>query len=142
MNKAPSNDAQCNVVTPSKYNCAVLKCIKALQPVSKVPVGLICQRKAVNRDIYLTMFQSHLYSLGMTLLFAVDYMGHSVDLRSEVSDDLYNLLTQLTQDDPGKRPKLETVLQLCDHALQDYSSQEICQKFACSNTEQCLEGKI
>ncbi|KAK7109186.1 uncharacterized protein [Littorina saxatilis] len=83
-------------------------------------------------------YESHLYSLGMTLLFAVEYSGgpEGQDAKSALSQDLTDLLTHLTQDNPGNRPDLELVLEYCDRALQDASSQEVCQRFACVPAEE------
>lgn len=74
----------------------------------------------------------------MTLLFAVEYSGSSEheDSKSSLSQDLKGLLTHLTQDDPENRPDLELVLEYCDRALQDTSSQDVCQRFACAPAEE------
>ena len=81
----------------------------------------------------------------MTLLFAVEYSDgpENEDSKSALSQDLTGLLTHLTQDDPEDRPDLELVLEYCDRALQDASSQDVCQRFACASAEgQFSKGQI
>ncbi|KAK7479244.1 hypothetical protein BaRGS_00029492, partial [Batillaria attramentaria] len=87
---------------------------------------------------------SHLFSLGMTLLYAVEYSSGNEDgedSRPEFSEDLNDLLTHLTQNDSEERPSLELVLELCDRALEEASSQEICQNFACVTDEKSPEER-
>ncbi|XP_076460857.1 uncharacterized protein LOC143293637 isoform X2 [Babylonia areolata] len=86
-------------------------------------------------------YKSHLFSLGMTLLFAVEYSSNpdeniDNDSKSALSKEVRDLLTHLTQDDPENRPDIELVLEYCDRALQDISSQDVCQRFACVPTEE------
>ncbi|GFO14629.1 protein very kind-like, partial [Plakobranchus ocellatus] len=71
-------------------------------------------------------FKSHLFSLGMTLLFATEYNTGSDDPRSEISDRFTDLLTSLTQDDSQLRPDLDTVIEACERTLGVESSQDIC----------------
>ncbi|RUS91943.1 hypothetical protein EGW08_000345 [Elysia chlorotica] len=71
-------------------------------------------------------FKSHLFSLGMTLLFATEYNTGSDDPRAEISDKFTDLLTSLTQDDSQLRPDLDTVIEASEKALGVESSQDIC----------------
>ncbi|GFS11535.1 protein very KIND-like [Elysia marginata] len=71
-------------------------------------------------------FKSHLFSLGMTLLFATEYNTGSDDPRAEISDTFTDLLTSLTQDDSQLRPDLDTVIEACEATLGAESSQDIC----------------
>ena len=70
--------------------------------------------------------QSHLFSLGMTLLFATEYNTGSDDPRAEISDTFTDLLTSLTQDDSQLRPDLDTVIEASEKRLGEESSQDIC----------------
>ncbi|XP_012936876.1 uncharacterized protein LOC101848743 [Aplysia californica] len=73
-------------------------------------------------------FKSHLFSLGMTLLYATEYNTQSDDPRAALGDVFTDLLTTLTNDDPDLRPSLDTVIEACELSLGEESSQEICLK--------------
>jgi len=69
--------------------------------------------------------QAHLFSLGMTLLYAAEYNGdHST--QENVSPELREILGHMTSDDPTSRPDLETTIILCEEQLCGQSSQEVC----------------
>ncbi|XP_064601889.1 kinase non-catalytic C-lobe domain-containing protein 1-like isoform X2 [Liolophura sinensis] len=71
---------------------------------------------------------SHLYSLGMTMLYAAEYnvqLG-SVRERERMSANLSRLVGKMTSDNPRDRPSANTVLTDCDRMLGEESSQEIC----------------
>ncbi|KAL8607917.1 hypothetical protein ACOMHN_005472 [Nucella lapillus] len=87
-------------------------------------------------------YKSHLFSLGTTLLFAVEYATNDDnnnddddDNSKSLSQDVRDLLTHLTQADPDSRPDLDLVLEYCERALQDVSSQDVCQRFACGASQ-------
>ena len=67
-------------------------------------------------------FQSHLYSLGWTLIEA---NGGQFD---EESDGLSKLICCLTAQSPEQRPTLQEVINICNSALQNESSEKICQE--------------
>ena len=70
------------------------------------------------------IFQSHLFSLGMTLLYAAEY---NVDRTTEaISSELRDLLGRMTADSYKSRPDLESVITLCEEQLCGQSSQEVC----------------
>ncbi|BFZ01604.1 hypothetical protein BsWGS_04643 [Bradybaena similaris] len=73
-------------------------------------------------------YKTHLYSLGMTLLFATEYNSSSEDPEAVLGDTFTNLLAAITQEDSERRPGLHTVLGACDTALAGESSQDICVK--------------
>ena len=79
----------------------------------------------MSRPIYSPVyFQSHLFSLGMTLLYAAEYnVDHTTDA---VSPELRDLLGRMTADNFKARPDLESVITLCEEQLCGQSSQEVC----------------
>nr|XP_032807943.1 kinase non-catalytic C-lobe domain-containing protein 1-like [Petromyzon marinus] len=70
-------------------------------------------------------FKAHIYSLGMTLLAAVEYVVEP-ELSMEMSAELRALLEKMQHDDPDSRPDIETVLRLCQSRLQSESSASVC----------------
>ncbi|CAL1544314.1 unnamed protein product, partial [Lymnaea stagnalis] len=64
-------------------------------------------------------YKSHLFSLGMTLLFATEYNTKSDDPRSQLGDEFTDLLSSLTNENMELRPDLDTVILACDRALGD-----------------------
>ncbi|CAN0011599.1 unnamed protein product [Lampetra planeri] len=70
-------------------------------------------------------FKAHIYSLGMTLLAAVEYVVEP-ELSMEMSAELRALLEKMQLDDPDSRPDIEMVLRLCQSRLQGESSASVC----------------
>lgn len=70
------------------------------------------------------ILQAHLFSLGMTLLYAAEYNVN--DTKEAVSAELRELLGRMTADDPTNRPDLESTIILCEEQLFGQSSQEVC----------------
>ncbi|XP_060074795.1 kinase non-catalytic C-lobe domain-containing protein 1-like [Ylistrum balloti] len=69
-------------------------------------------------------YKSHLYSLGMTLLYAAEY---NVDpSRPEISQELRELFGCMTAEVLTSRPSLEDIITLCEEELVGKSSQEVC----------------
>ncbi|KAH3790012.1 hypothetical protein DPMN_168206, partial [Dreissena polymorpha] len=69
-------------------------------------------------------YRAHLFSLGMTLLYAAEY---NVDHNKEaISPELREILGRMTADDPALRPDLESTIILCEEQLCGQSSQEVC----------------
>ncbi|XP_046360617.2 kinase non-catalytic C-lobe domain-containing protein 1-like isoform X1 [Haliotis rufescens] len=68
-------------------------------------------------------YKSQLFSLGMTMLYAVE---HQDEHKPELSQKLTNLLSRLTADDQNQRPELDTVISHCEEELDGQSSQDIC----------------
>ncbi|XP_052771824.1 kinase non-catalytic C-lobe domain-containing protein 1-like isoform X3 [Mya arenaria] len=69
-------------------------------------------------------YKAHLFSLGMTLLYAAEYNGDNT--QEAVSQELREILGRMTADDPGNRPDLESTIILCEEQLCGQSSQEVC----------------
>ena len=69
-------------------------------------------------------FQAHLFSLGMTLLYAAEYNVEST--KEAVTPELREILGRMTADDPNMRPDLESTIILCEEQLCGQSSQEVC----------------
>ncbi|XP_053407466.1 kinase non-catalytic C-lobe domain-containing protein 1-like isoform X3 [Mercenaria mercenaria] len=69
-------------------------------------------------------YKAHLFSLGMTLLYAAEY---NVDQSKEaVSAELREVLGRMTADETTSRPDLESTIILCEEQLCGQSSQEVC----------------
>ncbi|XP_060581603.1 kinase non-catalytic C-lobe domain-containing protein 1-like isoform X1 [Ruditapes philippinarum] len=69
-------------------------------------------------------YKAHLFSLGMTLLYAAEY---NVDQSQEaISAELRELLGRMTADETTNRPDLESTIILCEEQLCGQSSQEVC----------------
>ncbi|XP_050395691.2 uncharacterized protein LOC126814532 isoform X2 [Patella vulgata] len=71
-------------------------------------------------------FKSHLFSLGMTMLYGVEYNIQTEEPKHDLSPTLSDLLTNLCADDHSQRPSLIEVIKLCDDILEDRLSQYIC----------------
>lgn len=71
-------------------------------------------------------FQSHLFSLGMTLLYAAEYNGEPG--RPEITAELRQLFGYMTSEKPSDRPDLESLINQCEEELVGKSSADICCK--------------
>ncbi|XP_059174444.1 kinase non-catalytic C-lobe domain-containing protein 1-like [Physella acuta] len=71
-------------------------------------------------------YKSHLFSLGMTLLYVTEFNTRSADPQAQLSDAFTDLLASLTNEDVDLRPDLEAVLSACSAGLKGQDSQEIC----------------
>ncbi|XP_069140951.1 kinase non-catalytic C-lobe domain-containing protein 1-like [Argopecten irradians] len=69
-------------------------------------------------------YKSHLYSLGMTLLYAAEY--NVEPSRPEISPELRDLFGCMTSELLTSRPCLEDIITLCEEELVGKSSQEVC----------------
>ncbi|KAJ8316890.1 hypothetical protein KUTeg_004794 [Tegillarca granosa] len=69
-------------------------------------------------------YKSHLFSLGMTLLYAAEYNGEPG--RPEISEELRQLFGCMTSENLSTRPNLESVITQCEEELCGKSSQEVC----------------
>ncbi|XP_041369911.1 kinase non-catalytic C-lobe domain-containing protein 1-like [Gigantopelta aegis] len=79
--------------------------------------------------------KSHLFSVGMSMLYAVRYTVETDNPRPMLGDTITDLLGQLTCDEVTKRPDLLDVIRWCDDALQGRSSQDICLKLCSAFTQ-------
>ncbi|KAL5022627.1 hypothetical protein ScPMuIL_001782 [Solemya velum] len=77
-------------------------------------------------------YKSHLYSLGMTLLFAAEYNGEPA--KTNITDDLQEILGCMTSDDLGLRPDLESVIIHCEEQLGGKLSQDICSQLVAESS--------
>ena len=75
---------------------------------------------------YCCLLQSHLFSVGMSMLYAVRYTTETDNPRPMLGNAITDLLGRLTCDEVTKRPDLHEVIRWCDDALQGKSSQDIC----------------
>lgn len=71
----------------------------------------------------LISWQSHLFSLGMTLLYAAEYNGEP---NQEICLELRELFGCMTSEHLDTRPDLESIITQCEEELCGKSSQEIC----------------
>ncbi|KAK3095807.1 hypothetical protein FSP39_019436 [Pinctada imbricata] len=69
-------------------------------------------------------YKSHLFSLGMTLLYAAEYNG--TPRQNQISAELRELFGCMTSEDLQTRPNLESVITQCEEELCGKSSQEVC----------------
>ena len=73
---------------------------------------------------FVFFLQAHLFSLGMTLLYAAEYnVEHT---KEKISQELHDLLGRMTADSTTLRPDLESTIILCEEQLCGQSSQEVC----------------
>ncbi|XP_022080573.1 uncharacterized protein LOC110973789 isoform X2 [Acanthaster planci] len=68
-----------------------------------------------------TSVKGHLYSLALTLLEAAEYCVHD-DSEAEISQPLYDLVKQLSLEDPNQRPEVPEIVKTCERNLQDPST--------------------
>ncbi|XP_076104710.1 kinase non-catalytic C-lobe domain-containing protein 1-like isoform X4 [Mytilus galloprovincialis] len=71
-------------------------------------------------------YKSHLFSLGMTLLYAAEYNGEPG--RPEITAELRQLFGYMTSEKPSDRPDLESLINQCEEELVGKSSADICCK--------------
>ncbi|KAK3589437.1 hypothetical protein CHS0354_020772 [Potamilus streckersoni] len=69
-------------------------------------------------------YKAHLFSLGMTLLYAAEYNADSS--RPEINLELRDILGRMTLENYSSRPDLDSVIVLCEEQLCGQSSQEVC----------------
>ncbi|KAL3864884.1 hypothetical protein ACJMK2_006531 [Sinanodonta woodiana] len=69
-------------------------------------------------------YKAHLFSLGMTLLYAAEYNAEST--QPEINLELRDLLGRMTLENYSSRPDLDSVIVLCEEQLCGQSSQEVC----------------
>ena len=88
-----------------------------------------------------TVFQSHLFSLGMTMLYAAEYNPDEMGLR-ELTSSLSSLIAHMTTDDYEDRANIEDVIKACEKNLTGRSSEQICQQLASAvKLNSSAEGK-
>ena len=88
-----------------------------------------------------TVFQSHLFSLGMTMLYAAEYNPDEMG-RRELTSSLSSLIAHMTTDDYEDRANIEDVIKACEKNLTGRSSEQICQQLASAvKLNSSAEGK-
>ncbi|XP_033632946.1 uncharacterized protein LOC117294583 [Asterias rubens] len=69
-----------------------------------------------------TTLKGHLYSLARTLLDAADHCLPDEDNEAEISQPLFDLITELSTEDPKRRPGVAETVKTCERNLDDPST--------------------
>uniref|UniRef100_H3APL9 Kinase non-catalytic C-lobe domain containing 1 n=1 Tax=Latimeria chalumnae TaxID=7897 RepID=H3APL9_LATCH len=80
-------------------------------------------------DITGNTLKAHIYSLGLTLKVASEYVIEP-EVKPEISQDLTNLLEQMQQENPEHRPDTESIISLCEEKLQCIVPASICRNLS------------